>query len=149
MKAFTVMFTTIVISLFSLPATAGDTVFTSEEGNVAVQGYDVVAYFTENEPMQGTSEHTMEWRGAEWRFATADHLEKFRKNPERYAPAYGGYCAYGAAKGKVLASSPHFWNIKDGRLYLNLNEKVHGLWKEDPEKHIQAGDRNWPDLEPE
>lgn len=149
MKASTILLTATVISFLSLPALAGEQVFTGDEGNVAVNGYDVVAYFTEGEPMQGSAEHSMQWRGAEWHFASADHLEKFRENPERYAPAYGGYCAYGAAKGKALASSPHFWNIKDGRLFLNLNEKVHGLWNQDPEKHIQEGDRNWPNVDKE
>lgn len=147
MKTFSALITATLLALAFLPVNADEQVFTGEEGNVAVEGYDVVAYFTQGEPMQGSPEHSMQWRGAEWRFASADHLARFRENPERFAPAYGGYCAYGAAQGKALASSPHFWKIEDGRLYLNLNEKVHGLWNEDREGHIQTADAHWPDLE--
>ncbi len=128
MKTFTCMIAAMLISLLPVSVSAEEPVYTGEDGNVAVNGHDVVAYFTRGEPAMGSPEHAMQWRDAEWRFASAEHLRLFRDNPERYAPAYGGYCAYGAAKGKALASSPDFWTIEDGRLYLNLNAKVHELW---------------------
>lgn len=147
MKTLNALVTGALILLVSLPVFAGEPVFTGEEGNVAVGGYDVVAYFTRNEPAKGSPEYSVEWRGAEWHFANAEHRDRFRKNPERYAPAYGGYCAFGAAKGKALASSPDYWTIEDGRLFLNLNEDVHGKWNADRENHIKTADSNWPNLE--
>lgn len=133
------------LALFATSVLAGEPVFTAGEGEVAVEGYDVVAYFTRGEPMEGSPEHAIQWRGVEWRFASEAHLDRFRENPERYAPAYGGHCAFGVANGRKLASSPEYWVIHDGRLYLNLNEDVHGNWTEDLEENIEAADGNWPD----
>lgn len=147
MKPLTCLIVGTLISILSVPVSAGEPVFTGEDSDLAVNGYDVVAYFTRNEPAKGSPEHAMQWRGAEWRFASEEHLNRFRENPERYAPAYGGYCAYGAAKGKALASAPEYWAIEDGRLYLNLNAEVHGLWNENRKEHIQTADENWPELE--
>lgn len=146
MKAIVYPITGILVLLLSVPALAGQPVFTGEDDDVAVKGYDVVAYFTRGEPTEGSPEHALQWQGAEWRFANAEHLALFRENPRRYAPAYGGYCAYGVVKGKALASSPEYWTIEDGRLYLNLNAEVQKLWDEDRQTHIRTADGNWPDL---
>lgn len=147
MKPLTCLIAGALISMLSVSASADEPVFTGENNSLAVNGYDVVAYFTRSEPTKGSPDHAMQWRDAEWRFASANHLNRFRENPERYAPAYGGYCAYGAAKGKALASAPEYWTIEDGRLYLNLNAEVQDLWDKKRKAHIQTADRNWPDLE--
>lgn len=132
--------------LLAASAYAGEPVFTGDSGNVAVEGHDVVAYFTVGEPVKGSVEHSLQWRGAEWRFANEDHLDRFRENPEKYAPAYGGFCAYGVAQGKALASSPEYWSIHDGRLFFNLNEEIHHNWKNELEEHIKAADEQWPEV---
>lgn len=144
MKIMNQLIVTTSILLFATAVFAGEPVFTGEEDDVAVKGYDVVAYFTRGEPMEGSPEYAIQWRGAEWRFASDSHLDQFRENPERYAPAYGGHCAFGVANGRMLASSPEHWVIHDDRLYLNLNEDVHGNWTEDLEENIEAADGNWP-----
>lgn len=144
MKLFNCMVTSLLISVLSASTYAGNPVYTGENGDVAVEGHDVVAYFTDGEPIEGSTEYSMQWRGAEWRFANEAHLSRFREDPEKYAPAYGGYCAYGVAKGKALASSPEYWAIHDGRLYLNLNADIHGNWNEDREGHVAAANKQWP-----
>lgn len=128
-----------------IPAMAAGPVFTGDTDEVALEGHDVVAYFTEGRPMQGSPEHSHRWQGAVWQFASEQHLDLFRENPERYAPAYGGHCAWGVANGRKLASSPEHWVIHDGRLYLNLNEEVQGSWKEALESNIREANNLWPD----
>lgn len=125
---------------------ATEPVLTDESGNVAAHGHDVVAYFTAGEPVPGSTEHSLQWRGAEWHFASEKHLAMFRDNPEKYAPAYGGYCAFGVARGKALASSPQHWSIHDGRLFFNLDAEIHSNWSKAQEKLIAAADEHWPEL---
>lgn len=133
--------------LFAVPAAhAADPVYTGWFSDVAADGHDVVAYFTRGEAVEGSDEYTHEWRGAEWRFASEDHLERFRADPEKYAPAYGGYCAYAVAEGTTEAGDPRAWTIHEGRLFFNYDDGVQELWDEDREAYIAAADRNWPDL---
>lgn len=133
------------LGLLATVADAESPVFTGETDNIAIGGYDVVAYFTEGKPAKGSAEYRHEWRGVEWHFASEEHLALFRENPDRYAPAYGGHCAYGVFVGKKLAASPYYWTIHDGRLYLNLNEEVHQSWREDLAANIETANANWPD----
>lgn len=121
-------------------------VHTGAHDNLAVAGHDVVAYFTRGEPVEGSAEHSTQWNGAEWRFASAEHLERFRADPERYAPAYGGFCAYAVAEGYTAAGDPAHWAIHDGRLYLNYNAGVQTRWNTDREGYIAAADGNWPEV---
>lgn len=130
--------------LLSGAAHASGPVHTGWLDNLAVDGYDVVAYFTRGEPVEGSAEHSTEWNGAEWRFASAEHLERFRVDPERYAPAYGGYCAYAIAEGYTAAGDPAYWAIHDDRLYLNYNADIQTRWDADREGHIAAANANWP-----
>ncbi|MGI9433091.1 MAG: YHS domain-containing (seleno)protein [Myxococcota bacterium] len=113
---------------------------------VAIHGYDPVAYFDEGAPREGSKEHTLEWRGATWRFASAEHLERFRADPESFAPQYGGYCAYAVSQGATADGDPELWAIVDGKLYLNLNPAIQKRWDEDRPGYIQKGDRLWPGL---
>ncbi|MEN1679571.1 MAG: YHS domain-containing (seleno)protein [Planctomycetota bacterium] len=114
----------------------------------AVAGYDTVAYFTEGEPTPGSEEHTITWRGATWQFASAENKAAFAKDPERYAPQYGGYCAWGvAAKNDLFPVDPEAWRVEDDKLYLNYNRDVQKTWLEDVPGFIESGDANWPALE--
>ncbi|MEQ8895688.1 MAG: YHS domain-containing (seleno)protein [Roseovarius sp.] len=110
----------------------------------AIGGYDPVAYFTQGAPVKGKPAHTVAWRGAEWRFATAANREAFEANPEAYAPQYGGYCAYAASKGAVAPTSPDAWTVHDGKLYLNYSRNVRDIWSEDIPGNIAKADANWP-----
>ncbi|MDJ0956016.1 MAG: YHS domain-containing (seleno)protein [Arenicellales bacterium] len=101
-------------------------------GNVAIKGYDPVAYFTEGKPMEGTEDHAIKWLGAKWRFATAEHKEMFAASPVKYAPQYGGHCATGMAihGGLTKDIDPEAWAIIDGKLYLNYSKETQKLMTE-------------------
>ena len=110
----------------------------------AVHGYDVVAYFKEGKPVIGDDRYTAEHDGATYRFASADHLDAFKKNPDKFAPQYGGYCAFGAAMGRKFDGDPNAWAVVDGKLYLNLNKNIQARWKEDVPGFIRGAENNWP-----
>lgn len=126
---------------------AGAPALAVEEVNVtdgyAVHGYDVVAYFTDGEPTPGDDAYTAEYQGATYRFASAEHRDMFVADPARYAPEYGGYCAYGAAQGVKADGDPEQWTIVDGTLYLNLSEGVKERWQENIPGYVRGADHNW------
>ncbi|MDX1634604.1 MAG: YHS domain-containing (seleno)protein [Marinobacter sp.] len=119
-------------------------VYTGLLSNTGAGGYDTVSYFETGQPVKGSSEYTTEYQGATWRFASADNLARFQADPERYAPAYGGYCAWAVSQGYLAKGDPQHWAIRGGRLYLNYNQSVQQKWLEDPEAHIREADDNWP-----
>ena len=125
-------------------ANAAAPVHTGLFNNRAVSGYDTVAYFTEGRPVEGSREFSTEYNGAEWRFSSAENLALFRADPERYAPRYGGYCAWAVSQGYTASGDPENWAIEDGRLYLNYNDEVQATWNEDRAGFIEAADGNWP-----
>jgi len=113
---------------------------------LAIGGYDAVAYFTDGKPVEGTSEFVTEWKGATWRFASAAHRDAFVAAPEKYAPQYGGYCAWAVAHDKTAGIDPEAWKIVDGKLYLNYSKSIQKQWEEDVPGYIKRGDANWPRL---
>ena len=125
------------------PAFASEPEILSYDG-AAIGGYDPVAYFKQSEPVKGDPAHTTTWKGAEWRFASADNKAAFEADPEAYAPKYGGYCAYAASKGYVAPTEADAWSIHDGKLYLNYNKRVRGIWGKDIPGNIAKADANWP-----
>lgn len=146
MKRITYPIAAVPALLLAGTAHASGPVHTGWFSDVAVDGYDVVAYFTRGKPVEGSAEYSTEWNGAEWHFANAGHLECFQENPERYAPAYGGYCAYAVAEGDTAAGDPTHWTIHDGRLYLNYNDEIQARWEADRGAYIAAADDNWPEV---
>jgi YHS domain-containing protein len=110
---------------------------------VAVKGYDPVAYFNDGKPVKGSPEHTFKWKGATWRFVSAEHRDAFMREPTKYAPQYGGYCAFGVSQSAIVDIDPNQWKIVKGRLYLNANALAQRLWAYDPEGHIKKGDAYW------
>ncbi len=110
----------------------------------AVHGYDVVAYFTVSEPTEGDDRFTAEHQGVQYRFASAENRDRFNGDPAKYAPQYGGFCAFGASVGRKFDGDPHAWRIIDGKLYLNLNKKVQARWLQDTEGFIRGANHNWP-----
>jgi hypothetical protein len=109
-----------------------------------LSGHDAVAYFIQRRAVPGRPEFTVSWNGATWRFVSADNRDAFARDPERYAPKYGGYCAYAAAWGYLAPTDPSAWRIVGGRLYLNYSLDVRRRWEEDIPGHIARADRNWP-----
>ena len=115
-------------------------------GKLAVKGYDVVAYFDDGKPVEGSAAHEVQWNGATWRFASAATKAKFVAAPETYAPQYGGYCAWAVSRNYTADADPHAWKIVDGKLYLNYNAKVQSGWSEDVPGNITKADAHWPKL---
>jgi YHS domain-containing protein len=113
---------------------------------IAIKGYDPVAYFTDGKPVKGLYEHRLDWQGAEWRFASREHLDLFKADPARYAPQYGGYCAWAVAQNDTAGIDPAAWRIVDGKLYLNYNDKIQARWEADIPGNITKADANWPGL---
>lgn len=111
-----------------------------EPSGIAVRGYDTVAYFTLGKPTEGKESFETEWRGAKWRFSSQQHLDLFVASPEKFAPQYGGYCAYGVAVGNLVKIEPDLWDIIDGKLYLNYNEDLQGKWRVDIPGYIVQAD---------
>jgi YHS domain-containing protein len=128
-----------------ITAAVADPVFQNFRGH-AIRGYDPVGYFTEGRPVEGRAEHSLEWNGATWRFASAQNRALFEANPERYAPQYGGYCAWAVAQGYTASIDPEAWDIVEGRLFLNYSKDVQRQWREDRGGHITRADGNWPEI---
>ena len=135
-----------LIFLFTLSAPAAAQqapVYSSFLGG-AIQGYDPVAYFTEGRPVEGSRQFTYQWNGATWRFSSAANRDRFAQAPEKYAPQYGGYCAYGVANGYAVKIDPQAWSVVDGKLYLNYSPAVQADWKKDVPGYIRRADAHWP-----
>lgn len=116
------------------------------EDTLAVRGYDVVSYFVgEGVPVEGSEEFTVLYQGYEYRFANAENADRFIEDPDQYAPAYGGYCAWALGANDSLAEGdPNVYEIVDGRLFLNFNEQVQGNWQADQANFIVSADENYP-----
>lgn len=128
-----------------LPAAAAP-VWTGVLGtSAAVGGYDSVSYFS-GTPVQGSDSFTTEYKGATFKFASAANLATFKANPARYAPQYGGHCAWAAANNYRFAGDPKVWKIVSGKLYLNYNKDVQGKWEKDIPGLVKKGDINWQTL---
>lgn len=117
------------------------------DDGVILHGYDPVAYFTENKPVKGSAAHSTVHNGATYYFASAGNKATFEADPTRYAPQYGGYCAYGAAHGYKVDVDPGAFSIVDGKLYLNLNRNVQSRFETDIPGFIRSADHNWPIIE--
>jgi hypothetical protein len=113
---------------------------------IAIKGYDPVAYFTQSKPVKGSPAFTYHWLKATWWFASAEDRDEFARSPEKYAPQYGGYCAYGVSQGHTAPIDPEAWTIVEGKLYLNYSKGVKKTWSEAVPQHIDEADRNWPGL---
>ncbi|MEO1574380.1 MAG: YHS domain-containing (seleno)protein [Pseudomonadota bacterium] len=121
-----------------------DPVYTPLLSNNALKGYDPVSYFTDGAPAKGKKSISHEWNGANWLFSSDEHRDLFIADPEKYAPQYGGYCAWAVSQGYTASGDPKVWKIVDDKLYVNYNKKVGKTWSEDPEGFIRLGDQNWP-----
>jgi len=135
--------TLFAVGSFAGTASAKDEIYTDWAGH-AIKGYDPVAYFTEGKPVEGKSEFETEWKGATWRFASASNRDLFVSAPDKYAPQYGGYCAYAVAQGTTAKIEPDAWKIVDGKLYLNFDQRIKERWEANQADFIVAADQNWP-----
>ena len=114
------------------------------DNGVAIQGTDPVAYFREGKLVRGNSQFQHEWKGAIWHFSSSQNRDLFAGNPEKYAPQYGGYCAYAVSRGYVAPIDPAAWTIVEGKLYLNFSLQVRDVWAKDIPGNIAKANKNWP-----
>ncbi|PVZ68295.1 YHS domain-containing (seleno)protein [Pelagibaculum spongiae] len=130
--------------LFSSALWAKSPISTSYVGNQAVSGYDSVAYFQQSKPVRGNKQYTFEYLGAKWLFSSQQNLDLFKTNPQKYAPQFGGYCAWAVAHGYTASADPTAWKIVDNKLYLNYNHTVKRSWEMNIPRYIAQGNGNWP-----
>lgn len=131
--------------LLARPAFAASAEIFAVDG-LAIRGTDPVAYFDQMTPVAGSAEHSLMWKGVEWRFSSSENMALFEANPENYAPQYGGYCAFALSKGSLASTDPEAWTIYEGKLYLNYSTNVRKIWSEDIPGNIALADANWPNI---
>ena len=148
MKTYTflrnVVFSGILLLAFLPSAQAGKLYYQTH--GVAIQGYDVVAYFTQKKAVKGKKQFAKKWKGATWYFSSAKNKTLFTKQPKRYTPQFGGYCAWAVSRGYTAATDPQAWDIVKGKLYLNYNTWIQRRWKRARKSNIVKGHKNWPRL---
>lgn len=132
--------------LVSANALAADPIETGTFNNKAIYGYDTVAYFTQNKAVKGDKKISTQWRGADWFFSSAEHKAMFLAGPEKYAPQYGGYCAYAMSDGRLVGIDEDAFTILDGKLYLNYSMSVMNEWRTNTDLFIKEADAEYPKL---
>jgi YHS domain-containing protein len=135
----TVFWLAAIVTVFAQPE-----IFSSEEG--AIKGYDPVAFFKEHTPVKGKKENSFVWKEATWYFSSQENLKAFQSDPEKYAPQYGGYCAFGTAHGHKAPTQTDTWTIVENKLYFNYNQDVKKDWTKDQKELIKKADKNWVEL---
>ncbi|MGB7286572.1 MAG: YHS domain-containing (seleno)protein [Salaquimonas sp.] len=118
-----------------------------DANGLALQGYDPVAYFTDGKPVKGSPDFTAEYDGATYHFASAEHQSSFTADPAKFAPQYGGYCAYGLSLGSKAPVEVDKFSIVDGKLYLNFNGDIQSRWTKDVPGYVAKADENWTNIE--
>jgi YHS domain-containing protein len=121
-------------------------IFADAKTGVAINGYDPVAYFTQNMPVEGSEQFNYSWKGAKWLFSSEENKNLFAAEPQKYAPQYGGYCAYAVSRGSIAPTDPQAFSIVDDKLYLNFSLSVRKRWSKDIAGNIAKADKNWPDV---
>ena len=135
----------VILAAFSAIASAKELL--NLDGNrVAIQGYDPVAFFTDNRPVKGEAQFQSDYQGAKYYFASADHKAAFDKEPAKYEPQFGGYCAYGTSRGKTVPIKIEAWQILNGRLLMQYDLDVKSEFNKDPQGTLKKADQNWPGL---
>jgi YHS domain-containing protein len=132
----------------ALPAMAQSTktLVNVNDSDVAIQGYDPVAFFTDNKPVKGDSKYATKSNGAIYYFASKEHRDLFVQNPAKYEPVFGGYCAYGVAKDKLVEIDVNAFQIVDGKLLLQYSKSIRDKFNKDTKGNLAKADANWPAL---
>ncbi|WP_286265711.1 YHS domain-containing (seleno)protein [Thalassotalea atypica] len=111
--------------------------------DLALKGYDTVSYFTKGAPTKGSNKFTAAYNGAIYQFSSAENRDLFQTEPSKYAPQYGGYCAFGVTMNRKFDTDPTAWHIRGDKLYLNLNKDVQKKWSTDIPGYIETAQENW------
>ena len=138
----------VVVLLFSVGSNvfASGVVNQAESSGLAIHGYDPVAYFEQGKAIPGDKSIIYEHEGVSWSFSSEKNRDLFAANADQFVPQYGGYCSFAASRGYVADADPTAWQIVNGKLYLNYNNRVHRKWANNISENIIAGDKNWPGL---
>jgi YHS domain-containing protein len=142
----TILKSIVAVALLSISASAGDLVNVSGASKAAVSGYDTVAFFTDSKAVNGSPFISAEYQGATYYFVSEEHKALFTASPEKYAPQCGGFCTYGVALGKLFPVDINTWQVRSGKLYLNLNSDILKKFNADFEGNVAKADKNWPEL---
>ena len=137
-----------LISITSAILMVASTLTMAAEPNsvVGVSGYDLVSYHTSKKPLQGNGNHVVQHKGVNYLFSSTANAKTFSNNKNKYLPAYGGYCAFGASVGKKFIADPTVWEIVDGKLYMNLDNGIKQVWRKDIPGNIKKADKNWKNI---
>lgn len=140
-------FVAVLCTTFAGAALAGPkTLINVDKSGLAVQGYDVVAYFTDGKPLKGSAQYSSSHGGATYHFASAEHKAAFDKEPAKYAPQFGGYCAYAVSKNSTAKIEPDAFQIVDGRLLLQYDKGIRDKFNKDTSGNLAKADGYWPGL---
>jgi YHS domain-containing protein len=135
---------TILLLLAAMPAFAqSKSLLNLDKAGVAIQGYDPVAFFTDNKPVKGDAKFPFRHNGATYLFASKEHRDTFKADPAKYEPAFGGYCAYGVSRGKLVEIDVDAFQIVAGRLLLQYSEGVRNDFNKDAKGNLTKADGNW------
>ena len=137
------LFSLIIVGVLSLQAFSAQQYLVN---TVGINGYDLVTYQTEKRPLRGNGNYVAVHDGVTYLFSSEENKQTFEKNPEKYLPAYGGWCAFGVSVGKKFSADPEVWEIVDGKLYLNLDPGIKVMWRQDIPGNIAKADKNWPKI---
>ncbi len=140
------LLTILLATLVASTAWAGDLVNVSGASNIAIDGYDPVAFFTKHKPVHGDPGIKATYQGATYLFSSKRNRSRFEKDPARYAPQYGGFCAFGVSVNALFPVDIQTWQIRDGKLYLNLNPKILKSFNRDLQGHVKKANQQWPKL---
>ena len=144
-KIITTTAATLALSL-SAASFAADIDMNANGNDLAIQGYDPVAYFTTEKPTKGSSDFTATYKNAIYHFSNEQNRDLFRASPAKYTPQFGGFCAFGVTKGRKFDTDPTAWRVVDGKLYLNLNKDVQKVWLADVPGYITNANQTWPTI---
>ena len=122
------------------------TLLNLDKNGVAIQGYDPVAFFTQKAPVKGRPELMSQYNGATYQFASKKDKELFDKEPAKYEPIFGGYCAFGVSKNKLVPVDVEAFQIIDGKLVLQYSKSVQDSFNKDPKENLTKATGNWPGL---
>ena len=131
------------LSLFIFLSTGSGVPAAEQKPDLAIKGYDAVAYFKAGKAVKGSGSFTFPWHDMTWHFSTKENRDLFAASPEKYAPQYDGYCAWAMTETRLAITDPEVWKIVDGKLYLNCSKEAYEKWSRDIPGHIKKADSIW------
>ncbi|MBF9016346.1 MULTISPECIES: YHS domain-containing (seleno)protein [unclassified Oceanispirochaeta] len=132
-----------LFSLFFLPSVLMAGEINTDRKNIAIDGYDALAYHLQNKAVKGVSKFSIEWKGAVWYFSSSEYKELFKENPEEYAPLYGGHCANGLSDRHKVYGNPEIWLLQEGELFFFYSRRGRRAWIAETDTKRQQADEYW------